>query len=123
LSFVLPQNLPEIGVAVPILAAFTGHKRVPLWAVATNNANPKLRFYEAEIELKVIKTHRRVWADVERVDAKLMGKTNLLTFDFVGTPWNFSVNVVLPPHLKETLRFLASKNLTMTPRALDILNS
>ena len=123
MSFVLTSPLPEKGANIPIYATFTGHKKVPLWAVATNSLNPKLRFFEDEIELKVIKTHRRVWSDLESVDAVTMWKTNNLILNFAGTPWNFSANLILPSYLRETLRFLHSRNLVLTPRALQLLNS
>lgn len=122
MSFVLPAILPEKGAAIPLFATFTGHKRVPLWAVATNSVNPKLRFFPAEIELKVIKTHRRVWSDVERVDART-GRANFLTLDFAGTPWNFTASIVLPSHLREILRFLDARSLPLSARARQILES
>lgn len=123
MSFVLTSPLPEKGATIPIFTAFTGHKRVPLWAVATNGLNPKLRFFEDDIELKVIKTHRRAWSDLESVDAFTMWKTNNLILNFIGTPWNFSANLILPSYLRETLRFLKRKNLVLSPRALGILDS
>ncbi len=121
MSFTLQSPLGEKGVALPIYATFTGHKSVPLWAVATNSLGPKLRFFDEELELKVIKTHRRAWRDVESVDARILWKTNNLTLNFAGTPWNFTANLILPAYLGETLRFLAAKNLILTPRAREIL--
>ena len=119
--FQLP--LDEKGVAIPIYATFTGHKRVPLWAVATNSFGPKLRFFENEVELKVIKTHRRKWSDVESVDAQILWKTHNLTLNFADTPWNFTANLILPRYLRESLAFLDGKNLTLTPRARGIMES
>ena len=52
-----------------------------------------------------------------------MRKTKDLILNFVGTPWNFSANLLSPSHLRETLRFLNNKNLVLSPRALEILNS
>lgn len=43
------------GIAVAVSATFTGHKRVPLWAIATNSLSPRPRFFEDEVELKVLR--------------------------------------------------------------------
>lgn len=123
MSYDLTLPLPESGVTVPIFATFTGHKKVPFWAAASNSANPKLRFFNDEIELKVMKTHRRLWRDVESVDAFCGWKTNNLTLDFADTAWNFTANLVLPRYLREALQFLEAKNLVLSARARQILES
>ncbi|HEX9995820.1 MAG TPA: hypothetical protein VGB45_01645 [Abditibacterium sp.] len=120
---ILELPLDEKGVALPIYATFTGHKRLPMWAVATNSLNHKLRFFETEVELKVIKTHRLKWSDVKSVDAQIIWKTHNLTLNFKRTPWNFSANVILPRYLRESLAFLNSKGLNLTPRARQIMES
>ena len=123
MSYDLTLPLPEKGVTVPIFASFTGHKKVPFWAVATNSAGPRLRFFGDEVELKVIKTHRRLWSDVTHVDAYCGWKTNNLTLDFAGTPWNFTANLVLPRYLREALMFLNAKGLVLSARARVIMES
>ena len=123
MSYDLRLPLPEAGMKVPIFATFTGHKRVPFWAAATNSANPKLRFFNDEVELKVIRTHRRAWRDVELVDARSGGNFNCLTLKFRDTPWDFTATLILPRYLREALRFLELKELVLTPRARAIMES
>lgn len=123
MSFYLTSPLDEKGASIPIYASFTGHKKVPLWAVATNSLNPKLRFFENEVELRVIKSHRRAWSDIESVDGRLVWKTCQLTLNFRDTPWNFTATVVLPRTLRETLEFLDSKGLILMPRARQFLET
>lgn len=122
MSYDLTLPLPEAGVKVPIFATFTGHKRVPFWAVASNSANPKLRFFDDGVELKVIRTHRRLWSDVELVDAR-SGRFHLLTLKFRDTPWDFTATLVLPRYLREALRFLDAKELILSARAREIMES
>ena len=123
MSLILTSPLPEKGVAIPIYGTFTGHKAVPLWAFSHNSLSHKLRFFEAEVELKVMKTHRRAWSDVESVDARILFKKPQLTLNFRDTPWNFTAVTVLERTLHETLEFLDGKGLVLTPRARQLLES
>ncbi len=123
MSFKLHSRLGAAGAAIPIYGTCTGHKLVPLWALASNSLGPKLRFFDAEVEWKVLKTARRPWSEIESVDAQLLWKTSRLTLNFQGTPWNVSANLLSPADLRETLRFLNAKGLSLTPRAQEILNS
>ena len=123
MPFNLTSPLPEKGVAVPIYATFTGHARMPFWwAISTNSANPKLRLFEDELELKVIKTHRKSYSHVAVADA-LCGriKTNNLILTWNDTPWTFTANVIQRNWLNQTLEFLARKNIALSPRAARLL--
>lgn len=123
MSFDLTSPLPEKGVTVPIFTTFTGHKRVPLWAVATNSAYPTLRFFEDQIELRVIRKHYRPWRDVESVDAQILLRSNNLIFNFAGTPWNLTASLILPRYLRQSLHFLEAKGLFLTPRARQLMET
>ncbi len=124
MPFNLTSPLPEKGVAVPIYATFTGHARMPFWwVIATNSANPKLRLFEDKLELKVIKTHRKSYSHVTVADA-LCGlvKTNDLILTWDDTPWTFTANIIRRDWLKQTLEFLARKNVALSSRAARLLN-
>lgn len=123
MAFDLTAPIPEKGVAVPIYATFTGHKQMPSWwGISTNSANPKLRLFEDELELKVMKTHRKAYSHVAVADAycgKI--KTNNLILTWDDTPWTFTANIIQRNWLMQTLEFLARKNIALSPRAARLL--
>ena len=124
MSFNLTSPIPEKGVAVPIYATFTGHAKMPFWwAISTNSANPKLRLFEDELELKVIKTHRKSYSHVAVADAYCAKiKTNNLILTWNDTPWTFTANIIQRDWLMQTLEFLKRKNVALSPRAARLLN-
>lgn len=92
------------------------------WAITTNSANPKLRLFEDELELKVMKTDRKTYSHVAVADAycgKI--KTNNLILTWDDTPWTFTANVIQRGWLVQTLDFLARKNVALSPRAQSLL--
>ena len=123
MPFDLTSPLPGKGVAVPIYATFTGHKIMPFWwAISTNSATPKLRLFEDELELKVMKTHRKLLRDIAVADAycgKI--KTNNLILTWNDTPWTFTANVIQRNWLMQTLEFLVRKEVPLSPRAVRLL--
>ncbi len=123
MAFNLTSPLPAKGVAVPIYATFTGHKIMPFWwAISTNSANPELRLFEDELELKVIKTHRKPYSHVAVADAYCGRiKTNNLILTWDDTPWTFTANIIQRNWLMQTLEFLARKNIALSPRAARLL--
>lgn len=124
MSFHLTAPLSEKGIAVPIYATFTGHKQMPFWwAIANNSLNPKLRLFEDELELKVIKTHRRLLQDIAVADAYCgKVKTNNLILIWNDTPWTFTANIIQRNWLIQTLEFLMRKNIALSPRAARLLS-
>ena len=123
MSFNLTSPLPAKGVAVPIYATFTGHSKMPFWwAISTNNANPKFRLFEEELELKVMKTHRKSYSHVVVADAYCgLIKTNNLILTWDDTPWTFTANIIQRNWLMQTLEFLQRKNIALSPRAARLL--
>ena len=124
MAFNLTSPIPEKGVAVPTYATFTGHAKMPFWwAIATNSANPKLRLFEDELELKVMKTHRKSYSHVAVADAYCgMIKSNNLILTWNDTPWNFTANVIQRDWLIQAFEFLARKNVALSPRAARLLS-
>ncbi len=124
MSFDLTSPLPEKGVAVPIYATFTGHKKMPFWwAISTNSANPKLRLFENDLELKVIKTHRKPLSAIAVADAycgKIKSNNLILTWN--DTPWTFTANIIQRNWLIQTLEFLMRKNIALLLRAARLLS-
>ena len=123
MPFNLTSPLPPNGVAVPIYATFTGHAKMPFWwACSTNSLNPKLRLFEDELELKVIKTHRKSYSHVAVADAYCGRiKTNNLILTWNDTPWTFTANIIQRNWLTQTLEFLERKNIALSPRAARLL--
>ncbi len=124
MPFDLTAPIPAKGVAVPIYATFTGHTRMPFWwAISNNSLNPKLRLFEDELELKVIKTHRKSLRDVVVADAHCgLVKSNSLILTWNDTPWTFTANIIQRNWLGQVLEFLARKQVPLSPRAARLLS-
>ena len=122
MPFDLTSPLPEKGVNVPIYATFTGHKRMPFWwALGTNSYKPVLRLFEDELELKVMKTHRRLLRDIETAHVGLAPLTRNLILVWNDTPWTFTANVIRHDWLVQVIEFLARKNVPLAPGARRLL--
>lgn len=124
MSFNLTSPIPEKGVAVPIYSTFTGYKRLAVWNFALRGLFfPAFILFEEEVELKVKRTHRRFLRDIQSVDVPFWKREqNLLTLIWKDTPWTFTANIVRPDWQKQTLEFLARKNVALSPCARRLLN-
>ena len=80
-----------------------------------------MRLFEDEIELKVIRTHRRALRDIVLADAFGWALTNNVILHWHDRPWTFTANVIRPDWLLQTLEFLARKGVPVAPRAQALL--
>ena len=122
MAFDLTSPLPRKGVLVPVQTNFTGHTRVPLLALVTNNLSPMMRLFEDEIAFKVFRDHRRPWRDIELVDALNWKLNKSVILRWNDTPWTFTAGLIVLPRLVEVLRFMERKQVPLSSRAARLLD-
>ena len=104
-EWTIPDPLPPSGLRVPIRAAFTGIKSVPLLALAENSIAPLLVLYDDGLECRVFK-RRRDYSQVERVEASQGLWTQNVVFVWKDDSFTFIGNLIHEQRLRELLRFL-----------------
>ncbi len=119
----LNSPLPDSGVKVPLWATFTGWRGVPILALGSNNFAPLLRLHEDRVEFKVFRTHTRPLGDIERIDARRLGKTNQITIEWRGENFTLSANVLTPRLLLQVLEFFARKGIALSDAARALMES
>ena len=122
MPFTLTSPLPSKGVAVPVQATFTEHKRIPYFPFATNSLSPHLRLFEDKIEFNVLYWHCRKLGELELVDAFSWKLNKSVVLSWKNTPWTFTAGLIVLPRLVEVLRFFARKNIALSPRARRLLD-
>ncbi len=65
----IPEPLPSDGFRIPLCAAFTGLKGLPLIALSKNSIAPLLMLYADGVKFRVFIQRKKGFADFERVDA------------------------------------------------------
>ncbi len=78
---------------VRVLATFTGLRGLPWIALASNNLNPVFSIERQQLVFRVIRRHRRAYADLLEVDVREAYGTFNLIFSFRDTPLTFVANV------------------------------
>lgn len=78
---------------VRVLATFTGLRGLPWVALASNSLNPVFSVESQQLVFRVIRRHRRAYADLLEVDVREAQGTFNLIFSFRDTPLTFVVNV------------------------------
>lgn len=121
----LDSPLPDAGVKVPVWATFTGVRVVPFLALGTNSFAPLLRLHEDRVEFKVIRTHARSLGDIERVDARRLGRRGaaLITIEWRGESLTLSASIHLMRLTVQVLAFFARKNVPLSEGARALLNT
>jgi hypothetical protein len=118
----LNRPLPATGVKVPLYASFTGIKGIRLIALGTNSASPLLRLYEDAIEFKVFRTHRKSYAQLERVDTLQLPLTQNIELHWKGSAFTFAANLGREDWLVQLLRYFDERHIELTSRARALLN-
>ena len=93
---VAPAYAPGTGLegrAIPVLATFTGLRRVPWAALATNSLNPVFRLDGQQMIYRVLRQKQRPLGDVSRVDMRSAYGTFNLVFEFSDSPFTLIVNL------------------------------
>jgi hypothetical protein len=110
------------GKVISVKATFAGVRGMPgLFAVATNNASPLFAIGPAGIEYRVIRKHKRAFADIEQVDIRTAWRTVNIEVLFRGEILTLAVNVGTEAAARSTLAlFPATTPMTLRARLLAI---
>ena len=118
----IKNPIPNEGFEVPVLAAFTGIKRLPRQASHShNNINPLLVLFEDRLECKVLLKRGILYHDVEKIDIwNTIGTRNLQVY-VKGKEFIFTANLYRHKNLSKILSFLKIRGVPLTDRAESFL--
>ena len=106
---------------IPVLATFTEVRGLPWWyGVATNNAKPLLVIAKDGIRFRVIRLRRRAYAEIERVDIRILTGTVNLDITFRGALLTFAANLGAVPLAAHVLAMLPGGT-SLSARATALL--
>jgi len=117
----LREPLPPEGVSVPLLASFAGLARVPLLSLGKNNLSALLRLYPDEIECKVLRTRRRAYSEIRRIEVQTTWATRNVEFVWHGSVVTFTANVRTDAWRLALLRLLDAKGAALSAAARRLL--
>ncbi|HEV2800727.1 MAG TPA: hypothetical protein VGW12_09530 [Pyrinomonadaceae bacterium] len=119
----IPEPLPREGVRVPLRAAFTGIKGVPLLAVAHNNAAPVLELFRDTVRTRVIRAQRKPLSSIERVNCLRTVGTRNVEIIWRDSLFTFSGNVEDDDWLAAVLCFFRRCGVPLSDRARQYLDT
>lgn len=120
----IPLTLPETGFEVPILATFTGLKRMPRWrSFAHNSLNPSLILYKDRLECKVLLKRSIRFAEIENIDIWDTVATRNLSVSVRGREDLFTANLLNRRNLAQVLSFLQQRGVPLSNRAKDFISA
>ncbi len=117
----LREPLPPEGVPVPLLATFAGLAGVPLLSLGKNNLSALLRLYPDELEFKVLRTLRRPYSAIRRIEVQTTWATRNVEFVWQGSVLTFTANVRSDAWRLALLRLLDAKGAALSPAARGLL--
>lgn len=118
----IPPNIPVKGFEVPLLAAFTGLKKLPRQiSFSHNNLNPSLTLFEDRLDCKVILKKSIRFAEIENADIWDTFATRNLQIYVRGKEDLFSANLLNRKNLAQVLRFLKNRGVPLSDRARDFI--
>ena len=113
----IPDPLPDAGFDVPLRAAFTVFRAMPLIGVSTNSASPRLTLFPDRVEYKVISRGAKRYDELASVDARQsLGTQNVILIPRGGM-FAFSANVGEEGRLLALLDFFARRGVALAARA------
>ena len=117
----LREPLPPEGVAVPLLATFSGLVGVPLLSLGKNNLSALLRVYPDQMEFKVLRTLRRPYSRIRRVETQTFWATRNVEFVWHGSNLTFTANVRTDAWRLALLGLLDAKGVDLAAGARRLL--
>lgn len=118
----IPQSIPTNGFEVPVLAAFTGLKRLPRQvSFAHNNINPSLTLYEYRLDCKVVLKKSILFSKIEKVDIWDTIATRNIQIYVRDREDLISANLLNRRNLAQVLTFLKDRNVPLSDRAKTYL--
>lgn len=108
---------------IPLVAAFSGWKGVPWLCWSSSDLKPTLVLHPDHIECRVIRTRRKPYGVVSRVDYReSLGTTNIV-LEFSDSLSTFIGNTGNRDLARDAINRLAEKGRPLSPRAKDLLAS
>lgn len=113
----IPEKLDRNGFQVPLIASFTGIKRIPLVALSHNSISPALTIYEDSFKYKVFKEKIAPYSEIYEVDILDTLGTKNIKIVFKNSFFTFSGNLFNKDNLLEVLKFFKRKNVNLSSSA------
>jgi len=117
LKIKIPEKLDRNGFRVPLLASFTGIKRISLVALSHNSLSPALTIYEDSFKYKVFKETVVPYSEIYEVDILDTVGTKNIEIVFKHSFFTFSGNLFHKDNLLEVLKFFKRKNVNLSSSA------
>ncbi|MDQ0455340.1 hypothetical protein [Rhizobium paknamense] len=107
---------------VPLIAAFSGWKGVPWLSRASSDIRPVLLLHPDHIECRVIRTRKKPYTHVSRVDYRRSIGTENVVLEFSDSLRSFIGNTANPEVARDAIAFLRQKGCPLSGRAEDLLS-
>ena len=118
----IPRTIPAEGFEVPLLATFTGSKKLPRQiSFSHNNLNPSLTLFEDRLDCKVILKKSILLAEIEKIDIWDTFATRNLQVFVRNQEDLFSANLLKRGNLAQVLKFLKNRGVPLSDRARAFL--
>ncbi|MEW6256246.1 MAG: hypothetical protein AB1592_09830 [Pseudomonadota bacterium] len=109
------------GDGVPLVAAFSGWKGMPWISFASSDLAPSLILHADHLACRVLKTRRKPYAAVSRVDYRETVATTNIVLEFSDSPVSFTGNTANRDTARAAIRRLAEQGCPLSPRAQDLV--
>lgn len=110
------------GLGVPLVAAFSGWKGVPWVAWASSNINPTLILHPDHVECRVIRTRRKRYEAIFRVDYRETFGTNNVVLEFADSISSFAGNTANRMTARDAISRLSQMGCPLSTRARNLLD-
>ncbi|QTL02949.1 hypothetical protein J5J86_19595 [Aquabacter sp. L1I39] len=107
---------------VPLVAAFSGWKGVPWLGFSSSNLKPTLVLHPDHVECRVIRTRRKPYAAVSRVDYRATLGTRNVVLEFRDCLTSFAGNTANADVARAAIRLLGEKGCPLSERACRLLD-
>lgn len=106
---------------VPLVAAFSGWKGIPWIGFASSSLKPTLVLHPDQVECRVIRTRRKPYAAISRVDYRATLGTQNVVLEFTDSLASFAGNTASREVARDAIRLLSEKGCPLSERARRLL--
>lgn len=110
------------GARIPLVAAFSGWKGIPWISWSSSTLKPTLILHPDHIECRVVRTRRKPYGSVSRVDYRETVGTNNIVLEFSDSLSSFVGNTAARDLARDAILQLARRNCPLSPRAERLLD-
>ncbi|AWB07255.1 hypothetical protein A6A40_19580 (plasmid) [Azospirillum humicireducens] len=111
------------GARIPLVAAFSGWKGIPWISWSSSTLKPTLILHPNHIECRVVRTRRKPYDAVSRVDYRETIGTNNIVLEFTDSLSSFVGNTASRDLARDAVLQLARRDCPLSPRAEGLLAS